>query len=252
MSRIRSIHPGLFTDEEYMALSFAARELVKGLWVEADDQGVFEWKLLTIKARIMPADSVDMSALMGELVEHRFLTQFDCDGKKYGAIRNFRTFQRPKKPSEIHPLPEHLREYVGLIDEDSGHSSPPVPHQFTTSGVNPPQMEDGGGRKDKEEVEKEEREEPRKRGSRIPEGAILPDEYRAFAEQEGHSDPEREWAKFTDYWRAQPGQKGVKLDWLGTWRNWVRRSVENGRSNQSSARGADFKNGFAAVLAGMA
>ena len=153
MSRIRSIHPGLFTDEEYMALSFAARELVKGLWVEADDQGVFEWKLLTIKARIMPADSVDMNALMAELVEHRFVTQFDVEGKQYGAIRNFRTFQRPKKPNAIHPLPEHLLEYVGLNDDESGTSSPPVPHQFPTSGVKPPQRdkEEEGGRKDKKE-----------------------------------------------------------------------------------------------------
>lgn len=28
--------------------------------------------------------------------------------------------------------------------------------------------------------------------------------------------------KFRDYWIAQPGQKGVKLDWHATWRNWMR------------------------------
>jgi hypothetical protein len=27
---------------------------------------------------------------------------------------------------------------------------------------------------------------------------------------------------FKDYWIAQPGQKGVKLDWSATWRNWIR------------------------------
>ena len=31
---------------------------------------------------------------------------------------------------------------------------------------------------------------------------------------------------FRDYWTAQPGQKGVKLDWDATWRNWVRREIE--------------------------
>jgi hypothetical protein len=31
-----------------------------------------------------------------------------------------------------------------------------------------------------------------------------------------------ELAKFRDYWRAVPGQKGVKLDWDATWRNWLR------------------------------
>lgn len=28
--------------------------------------------------------------------------------------------------------------------------------------------------------------------------------------------------KFRDYWRAQPGAKGRKVDWSATWRNWVR------------------------------
>ena len=92
------------------------------------------------------------------------------------------------------------------------------------------------------------------RASRIPEGAVLPDDYRTFAEQEGHPDPEREWSKFTDYWRAQPGAKGLKLDWLGTWRNWVRRSVEDGKRKQQWKQpgSAEFRNGFAAILAGQA
>lgn len=30
--------------------------------------------------------------------------------------------------------------------------------------------------------------------------------------------------EFKDYWIAVPGSKGVKLDWLATWRNWIRRA----------------------------
>ncbi len=41
MARIRSIHPGLFTDEAFMALSLLARVVLPGLWTECDDQGVF-------------------------------------------------------------------------------------------------------------------------------------------------------------------------------------------------------------------
>ena len=51
MSRIRSIHPGLFTDEAFMEASIPARMLIMGLWCEAWDDGVFEIKPLTIKAR---------------------------------------------------------------------------------------------------------------------------------------------------------------------------------------------------------
>lgn len=28
---------------------------------------------------------------------------------------------------------------------------------------------------------------------------------------------------FRDHWIAQPGQRGVKTDWLATWRNWIRK-----------------------------
>lgn len=36
----------------------------------------------------------------------------------------------------------------------------------------------------------------------------------------------REHERFVDYWRAQPGQRGVKVDWDATWRNWMRREGE--------------------------
>ena len=29
---------------------------------------------------------------------------------------------------------------------------------------------------------------------------------------------------FTDYWNGVAGAKGVKLDWIATWRNWIRRA----------------------------
>lgn len=38
-----------------------------------------------------------------------------------------------------------------------------------------------------------------------------------------HVDHEAETEVFRDYWVAQPGQKGVKVDWDATWRNWMRR-----------------------------
>ena len=31
-----------------------------------------------------------------------------------------------------------------------------------------------------------------------------------------------EGERFRDHWRAQSGAKGVKADWLATWRNWCR------------------------------
>jgi hypothetical protein len=46
--------------------------------------------------------------------------------------------------------------------------------------------------------------------------------------------------KFTDYWRAKSGQAATKVDWVATWRNWIRTEAErgphrNGRSIDSTA-----------------
>lgn len=59
-------------------------------------------------------------------------------------------------------------------------------------------------------------------------------EWLSVAKELGASEPEiGEWyAEFTDYWMAVPGHRGVKLDWLRTWRNNVRRKIEwRGKQN---------------------
>lgn len=172
MARIRSIHPSFFTDEGCVSCSPLARLLYIGLWTDADDQGLFEWKPLQLKMRLLPGDNADAPTLLAELVEAGLVTRFEHGGKAFGAIRDFRTFQRPKKPNRVHHLPEEFRTYVGLDacnpepQEDDAASAEdhstlsgvesatgtePVPHQFPAEGEKSPQMEDGG-----EDVEEDE------------------------------------------------------------------------------------------------
>lgn len=63
-----------------------------------------------------------------------------------------------------------------------------------------------------------------KRGSRLPVDWVLPDEWRAFATEQGlaEADVDLEAAKFMDHFHARAGPNGVKLDWFATWRNWIR------------------------------
>lgn len=149
MSRIRSIHPGLFTDDAFMSASSPARVLLVGLWTEAWDDGVFEWKPVTLKARVLPADNVNIPALLSELTSLKFIQEFTLGAKQYGAIRNFRKFQRPKKPNSSGLLPDNLRTYVGLNDA----GSPPIPNRYASGSENPPQMEDEGEGLSSQEVE---------------------------------------------------------------------------------------------------
>lgn len=62
-----------------------------------------------------------------------------------------------------------------------------------------------------------------KRGSRLAKDLIFPGEWMVFCrEQRPDLQPLRTFEQFKDYWSAQAGQRGVKLDWFATWRNWVR------------------------------
>lgn len=147
MARIRSIHPTLFTDEAFAGLSMGARVLLFGLWTEADDQGVFDWKPVTLKMRILPADNVDVPELLAELEQANVICRFDQDGKTFGAIRNFCKFQKPKTPKYRPLKSSEIRGYVA-----SGYpleEMPAVePTPFLQNGEIAPLMEEGGGKRE--------------------------------------------------------------------------------------------------------
>jgi len=71
----------------------------------------------------------------------------------------------------------------------------------------------------------------RKKGSRLLSDTRVSDEQRAIAVACG-CPPDRVdavWTEFVDYWSDIPGNRGCKLTWNGTWRNWVKRNF--GKSN---------------------
>lgn len=152
MSRIRSIHPGLWTDEAFVSLSPFARLLFMGIWNECDDQGAFEWSPLKLKMRLLPADNVDAAELLAEIETAKSVMRYTVSGKTYGVVRNFTRFQRPKKPNAVHPVSPLAALFAGKasepdqpLDEDSSEE---VPDQFPTNGEISPQMEEEGGRRE--------------------------------------------------------------------------------------------------------
>lgn len=151
MARIRSIHPSLWTDENFVSLSAPARLFLIGLWGEADDYGIFEWKPVGLKMRLAPADAVDAAALLGECEAAGFIIQVERGGKPYGVVRNFRKFQRPKNPSS--PIITVDLEIAGIISlPDADKNYPSLPQVYPTSGEIPPQMEDVGCRMEEEDI----------------------------------------------------------------------------------------------------
>jgi hypothetical protein len=73
------------------------------------------------------------------------------------------------------------------------------------------------------ERETETKKEKKTLGKRLASDFSFPKEWEDFCQ---HTRPElspvKTFDQFKDYWIAQAGQKGVKLDWFATWRNWVR------------------------------
>ena len=59
-------------------------------------------------------------------------------------------------------------------------------------------------------------------GSRIPDGFPGPDELALCRERRPDLDAQWLADKFRDYWVSLPGQRARKLDWVATWRNFVR------------------------------
>jgi uncharacterized protein YdaU (DUF1376 family) len=65
--------------------------------------------------------------------------------------------------------------------------------------------------------------EKQQRGSRLAQDWFLSKSMGDWATKERPDLDVRQVAEqFKDYWVAQAGQKGVKLDWDATWRNWIR------------------------------
>ena len=65
------------------------------------------------------------------------------------------------------------------------------------------------------------------RGSRISRDFSMTDEMRAWGAAEvPRVDLDAKLPEFIDYWAGVPGEKGVKLDWVSTWRNGMRKQQE--------------------------
>lgn len=67
------------------------------------------------------------------------------------------------------------------------------------------------------------------RATRVPDDFTPDESMRVWfvAERLGQViDGAREHEQFMDYWRAQPGIRGRKVDWPATWRRWMREAAD--------------------------
>lgn len=65
-----------------------------------------------------------------------------------------------------------------------------------------------------------------KRATRLSPDWTLPASWGRWAVDQGHSEAHvrLEAEKFRDFWCSKSGKDATKLDWMATWRNWIRNS----------------------------
>jgi hypothetical protein len=67
----------------------------------------------------------------------------------------------------------------------------------------------------------------RKLGTYLPEPFVVTDEMKTWFRQHcAHVNARFEHDKFLDHWRGKPGKDGRKVDWVATWRNWMRNAEQ--------------------------
>lgn len=131
-----------------------------------------------------------------------------------------RTAQR-KRAQEAEPvqMPHQCGNDTGANAAQTGANAAPAPVTMPHKPVRQPHT----NRKNRHLNRQEPSVEPR--AARLADD-WLTDELMAWARKAQPTWPEDHCRlvaeKFADYWRAQPGAKGRKLDWPATWRNWVR------------------------------
>jgi hypothetical protein len=140
---------------------------------------------------------------------------------------------KPERSPTSSEIPE--QRYIGRdIERNVEHVDQRSVHQGTGTGTGT-----GTGNKEEDPVSlrstaSPEKRQPRK--TRLMAEWVLPDSLRSFAITEGLSDAEidREALTFRDWWLRE-GE--AKADWFATWRGWIRRSIDRGKS---SARAPPF------------
>ncbi|EJF85321.1 hypothetical protein MCW_00840, partial [Cardidatus Bartonella washoeensis 085-0475] len=118
-------------------------------------------------------------------------------------------------------------ETTNLVHEPTEvHACESPPEQIATASETQPSPHE------QEKVPQKAKQAQANRGCRLPED-FEPDY--DFAIEEGLP-PERvkvEIAKFRDYWKAKAGKDACKADWKATWRNWVRKAIEDLKKGQN-------------------
>lgn len=152
-ARIRSIHPGFLKDPAMVSMSPYAILFLEGLWQEADDYGIFLWRPQQLLWEIAPAwGNLNPDELIAEVEANGWIRKFEHDGKIYGACKNFRRFQKPRRCVQKHPFPNQLLDFIGGEPVDFGTDTDIVVPCADNVRTPPDKVPSGDGERERESI----------------------------------------------------------------------------------------------------
>jgi hypothetical protein len=239
----------------------------------ADKPAVINGALWPLRPEHTAADTEqELAELEREAIVCRYV---GCDGKRYLHLVKFDTHQRVDRPSKsrLPRCPHHPKGSEGFDEYCGRHEGPcpprvlvepapsaprgpaePAPSTLRADGeptasgprdvatVSPPgsRIVDRGprivdlGSKDLAPSASPPIAKATK-GTRIPTNFAPTPDMIEWARRETPYVGVKETAAFVDHWRSAPGQRGVRLDWVATWRNWMRRAQVDAEQRRTRA-----------------
>ena len=221
MSRWFRHYAGMMRDDKLVRVAVRAKQPVERVvWVwgailesaaEIDDAGRYELDAPEV-AYFLRADEVDIRAIADGLAEAGHV---DSNRVVKWGDRQYQSDTSKERQARYR---ERQRGKNAVSDGER-----------KASDVTPTSRDDAVTPQETETETKVEKEEPsgssKKRGCRLP-ADFAPDIGFAISLGLTRSQAENEAIKFREWWPAQPGQKGVKLDWGLTWQTWCRKALE--------------------------
>jgi hypothetical protein len=122
MARIRSIKPEFWTSEQIMMLKPLTRLLFIGMWNFADDYGRMAYAPATIKAQVLPGDTMEIQAIkdmLTELSSAGLILIYAVRGREYIEITGW-SHQRIDRP--------HKPKYPGPVSDEPETDDEPPPN----------------------------------------------------------------------------------------------------------------------------
>lgn len=226
MSRIRTIKPDFWRNEDLSLVSSEAALLAIGLLNFADDEGFFQANPRLIQADIFPLRELSRTptVLLEELSKIGFVRLFSgVDGKPYGEVVNFRKHQVINKPSasKFKGLEQFTEGYgsstVSLLSGKEGkgkemegeETAPAVPSVASIHQLSPESKKDS-----------------KRKGNKLPDDFAFPDDWISEAATEmrcSSKEVDSDRLAFLHYYTNGKGKNEAHVDWRMTWRNWYRK-----------------------------